>query len=94
MFLTFLKEKIFILEYSLYKYFYSIVDVKFYFFFDYISNIFLWVVSLITMLAFLYRKFYMESDKNQIKFINLTFFFVFCIYIIVLSINIFMILLG
>lgn len=71
-----------------------ILEIKFYFIFDYISNLFILIVRVITLVTFNFRKYYIENDKNKNKFILLTFLFVISIYLVILRINIFTIMLG
>nr|QXT43918.1 NADH dehydrogenase subunit 5 [Neoseiulus womersleyi] len=86
-------EKIFIFEVVLNSFDY-LVDFKLYFYMDFMSCFFLLVVSLIVSSAFFYSNFYMESDKNKAKFLILTFFFVVSMFLVILSLNSFLILIG
>nr|AJV88747.1 NADH dehydrogenase subunit 5 [Euseius nicholsi] len=86
-------ENFYILDYNIYlfDFFY---EFKLYFYFDYIANLFLLVVSLISMATFLYSKSYMDSDKNRNKFVVLTFLFVMSMFMVVISMNMYIILVG
>lgn len=72
----------------------SYMSLNLLFYFDYITNLFLLIVSLIRMATFLYRKSYIDSDKNQNKFVVLIFLFVISIFIVVIRYNFFIILVG
>nr|QYC94839.1 NADH dehydrogenase subunit 5 [Amblyseius tsugawai] len=93
LFITFIEEKFFILEWSMVN-FSFFFDLKIYFYFDYISNIFLMVVSLISSVVFYYSYSYMELDSNKNKFLFLTFLFVFSMFLVVMSMNAIIILVG
>uniref|UniRef100_A0AAU6PCL6 NADH-ubiquinone oxidoreductase chain 5 n=1 Tax=Amblyseius obtuserellus TaxID=3061186 RepID=A0AAU6PCL6_9ACAR len=94
LFYTFMEEFIFIFSWNIFSGLDCMVDLDFLFYFDYISNIFLLVVSLISGGAFYFSKYYMSEDKNPMKFLILTFFFVFSMFLLITSMNFFMILLG
>uniref|UniRef100_A0AAU6PBF2 NADH-ubiquinone oxidoreductase chain 5 n=1 Tax=Amblyseius hainanensis TaxID=3061184 RepID=A0AAU6PBF2_9ACAR len=94
LFYTFVEEFIFIFSWNIFSGLDNLVDLDFLFYFDYISNIFLLVVSLISGSAFYFSKYYMSEDKNPMKFLILTFFFVFSMFLLITSMNFFMILLG
>ena len=68
--------------------------LKIYFFIDWISAMFCFIVLFISIIVFYYRNEYMGTDKNSFLFIIITFLFVISIILIVIRINIFMILLG
>lgn len=72
----------------------QVLDIKIYFYIDYVSNLFLIIVRLITLRTFLYRKRYIREEKNKIYFLILTSLFVLSIFLIVLSLNLWIILLG
>lgn len=92
-FITCILEHFYILEWNIFI-FDFFFDIKLYFYFDYVSNLFLLIIRLISISAFYYRKYYIEADKAQNKFIILTFLFVMSIYLMVLGINIYIILIG
>nr|ACS15263.1 NADH dehydrogenase subunit 5 [Phytoseiulus persimilis] len=92
-FMTCILEHFYILEWNIFM-FDFFFDIKLYFYFDYVSNLFLLIISLISMSAFYYSKYYMEADKAQNKFIILTFLFVMSMYLMVLGMNMYMILIG
>nr|QYC94858.1 NADH dehydrogenase subunit 5 [Amblyseius swirskii] len=93
MFLTLMEEKVYILEWVFFDIF-DIFDMKIYFYFDYMSNLFLSVVSLISAVVFLFSNYYMAGDLNKNKFMIFTFFFVISMFIVILSMNVFFILVG
>lgn len=86
-------ENIIILEFLIIN-FNNIFEIKFYFIFDYVSNLFILIVRTITIATFNFRKYYIENDKNKNKFLLLTFLFVISMYLVILRINIFTILVG
>uniref|UniRef100_UPI0030FEBB71 NADH dehydrogenase subunit 5 n=1 Tax=Neoseiulus chebalingensis TaxID=3061192 RepID=UPI0030FEBB71 len=90
---TFMNNMIFIIEWNMLNMNFS-MDVKFYVYFDFMSNMFLLVISLITMVTFYYSKFYMSLDKFKMKFILLTFMFVISMFIVVMGLNFYMIFIG
>nr|YP_010584666.1 NADH dehydrogenase subunit 5 [Neoseiulus californicus]UZU69611.1 NADH dehydrogenase subunit 5 [Neoseiulus californicus]WJN56891.1 NADH dehydrogenase subunit 5 [Neoseiulus californicus]WKV28861.1 NADH dehydrogenase subunit 5 [Neoseiulus californicus] len=92
-YLTFMEEKLFILEWSLVS-FNFFFEMKFYFYFDFISNFFMLIVSLISSVVFYFSWGYMSSDKTKNKFLFLTVLFVFSMYLVILSLNMPIIMIG
>uniref|UniRef100_A0AAU6PBD6 NADH-ubiquinone oxidoreductase chain 5 n=1 Tax=Amblyseiulella paraheveae TaxID=3049516 RepID=A0AAU6PBD6_9ACAR len=90
---TLLEQKLYIVEWNLYL-FNFIPELKFYMYFDYMSNLFMLVITLISASVFMYSKHYMASDKNKVKFLILTFIFILSMYMIVINLNFFIILMG
>nr|UNO54074.1 NADH dehydrogenase subunit 5 [Haemaphysalis qinghaiensis] len=93
----------FFLTNTLYKSFYMIeymitsitsVDLKFYFLFDWISNLFISVVLLISSMVILYSSSYMDSDKNKNCFCIIVLMFVLSMIMLILMPNMLMIILG
>lgn len=64
------------------------------FIFDWISLLFLRVVSLISMFIIIYRIYYIEGEFNNTRFIFLLFSFVFSIFLLIVRPNIIRIILG
>lgn len=93
LYFTLIEEKFYVFEWRLIN-LSVLFDIKLYFYFDYISNLFIIVVRLISRIVFYYRNSYIKREKNEIKFIFFTFLFVFSMYILVLSLNVIIILLG
>ena len=61
---------------------------------DWISLLFLRIVLLISSIVFLYSIYYIEGELNSLKFIYLVFIFVLSICLLILSPNIFGLILG
>lgn len=70
------------------------VDLKFYFLFDWIRNLFISVVLLISRIVILYRSRYIDSDKNKNCFCIIVLIFVLSIIILILIPNMLIIILG
>lgn len=62
--------------------------------FDWVSVLFLSLVLFISRIVFLYSILYMEGDKNRIIFMRVLLLFVLSIILMIVSMNIFRILLG
>uniref|UniRef100_A0AAU6PCM0 NADH-ubiquinone oxidoreductase chain 5 n=1 Tax=Euseius sacchari TaxID=3061191 RepID=A0AAU6PCM0_9ACAR len=93
LYFTVVNDNIFILDYC-FLFLDCYMDFNLLFYFDYLSNIFLLIVSLISMTTFFYSKFYMDLDKNKNKFLFLTLIFVLSMNMVVLSYNFVLILVG
>lgn len=72
----------------------SRIDLKFYLLFDWIRNLFISVVILISRIVILYRYRYINHDKNKICFCLIVLIFVFSIILLILIPNILIIILG
>uniref|UniRef100_A0AAT9FF25 NADH-ubiquinone oxidoreductase chain 5 n=1 Tax=Haemaphysalis megaspinosa TaxID=1155002 RepID=A0AAT9FF25_9ACAR len=72
----------------------SSVDLKFYFLFDWISNLFISVVLLISSMVIMYSSSYMSSDKNKNCFCIIVLMFVLSMIMLILMPNMLMIILG
>nr|YP_010329409.1 NADH dehydrogenase subunit 5 [Haemaphysalis campanulata]UNO53840.1 NADH dehydrogenase subunit 5 [Haemaphysalis campanulata] len=72
----------------------SSIDLKFYLLFDWISNLFISVVMLISSMVILYSYSYMNHDKNKICFCLIVLMFVFSMILLILMPNMLMIILG
>nr|YP_010329461.1 NADH dehydrogenase subunit 5 [Haemaphysalis mageshimaensis]UNO53996.1 NADH dehydrogenase subunit 5 [Haemaphysalis mageshimaensis] len=70
------------------------VDLKFYFLFDWISNLFISIVLLISSMVILYSTSYMKTDKNKNCFCIIVLLFVFSMILLIMMPNMFMIILG
>uniref|UniRef100_UPI0030E19335 NADH dehydrogenase subunit 5 n=1 Tax=Poecilochirus davydovae TaxID=3128885 RepID=UPI0030E19335 len=70
------------------------VDMKLYFLFDWISCLFVSVVTFISSMVVFYSKSYMEEESGKIKFLYLVLLFVMSMVLMILSPNMIMILLG
>nr|YP_010596842.1 NADH dehydrogenase subunit 5 [Cycetogamasus diviortus]WAK85128.1 NADH dehydrogenase subunit 5 [Cycetogamasus diviortus] len=81
-----------ILELILFS-FYS-VDIKFYFFFDWVSCLFVSVVMFISGMVVFYSNSYMEGESGKLKFLFLVLLFVISMILMILSPNMVMVLLG
>nr|QIT06537.1 NADH dehydrogenase subunit 5 [Sminthurides bifidus] len=62
--------------------------------FDWMSSLFIAVVSLISLIVFIYSTSYMSADPQQPKFLILVFMFVVSMYLMIISPNLMSILLG
>ncbi|YP_001095997.1 NADH dehydrogenase subunit 5 (mitochondrion) [Galendromus occidentalis] len=87
-----LEENFMLLEVVLWDF--SLLEVKLYFYVDYMSVLFMLVVSMISMLTFFFSSVYMGVENNKYYFIILTFIFVISMFIVILGMNLWMILLG
>nr|YP_011004258.1 NADH dehydrogenase subunit 5 [Haemaphysalis taiwana]WPS93620.1 NADH dehydrogenase subunit 5 [Haemaphysalis taiwana] len=74
--------------------FLSSVDMKFYFLFDWISNLFISIVLLISSMVILYSASYMNNDKNKNCFCAIVLLFVLSMVLLILMPNMLMIILG
>lgn len=72
----------------------SNLDIKFYFLFDWISNLFISIVLIISGIVIIYRKDYISNDKNKNCFCIIVLIFVLSIIILILMPNILIIILG
>nr|UNO53892.1 NADH dehydrogenase subunit 5 [Haemaphysalis longicornis] len=72
----------------------SSIDMKFYFLFDWISNLFISIVLLISSMVILYSSSYMNSDKNKNCFCIIVLLFVLSMVLLILMPNMLMIILG
>nr|NP_945222.1 NADH dehydrogenase subunit 5 [Haemaphysalis flava]QAX90626.1 NADH dehydrogenase subunit 5 [Haemaphysalis flava]UNO53827.1 NADH dehydrogenase subunit 5 [Haemaphysalis flava]UXX50245.1 NADH dehydrogenase subunit 5 [Haemaphysalis flava]BAD03991.1 NADH dehydrogenase 5 [Haemaphysalis flava] len=72
----------------------SSVDLKFYFLFDWISNLFICIVLLISSMVIMYSSSYMNSDKNKNCFCIIVLMFVLSMIMLILMPNMLMIILG
>lgn len=70
------------------------VDLKFYFIFDWIRNLFICVVLLISGIVIFYRNRYINMDKNKNCFCVIVLLFVISIIILIIIPNILIIILG
>lgn len=70
------------------------IEFKLIFYFDFLSNIFLLIVSIIRSCAFFYSSIYIFNDYYKNKFVFLTLFFVLSIYIVILRLNFLTVLIG
>lgn len=71
-----------------------ILDLKLYFYFDWIRCIFSAVVLFISRIVIFYREEYIKLDAGKVKFLILVILFVLSIILIILSLNIVSMLLG
>nr|YP_006234399.1 NADH dehydrogenase subunit 5 [Bothriocroton concolor]AET63047.1 NADH dehydrogenase subunit 5 [Bothriocroton concolor] len=69
-------------------------DVKFYFMFDWISNLFTFTVLFISGMVIWYSNGYMLHDKNKVYFCVVVLLFVLSMILLILMPNIFMLILG
>nr|UNO53853.1 NADH dehydrogenase subunit 5 [Haemaphysalis doenitzi] len=72
----------------------SSVDVKFYFMFDWISNLFISVVLMISSMVIMYSMSYMNMDKNKNCFCVIVLLFVLSMILLIMMPNMLMIILG
>lgn len=70
------------------------VELKFYFYFDWVRCVFLSVVLFISSIVVFYRERYMEGDFGKLKFLYVVLLFVLSIVLMIISPNIVIILLG
>nr|YP_010324880.1 NADH dehydrogenase subunit 5 [Haemaphysalis sulcata]UNO53931.1 NADH dehydrogenase subunit 5 [Haemaphysalis sulcata] len=70
------------------------LDLKFYFLFDWISNLFVCIVLFISSMVILYSKSYMNEDKNKNCFCIIVLLFVLSMVTLILMPNMLMIILG
>nr|YP_010185073.1 NADH dehydrogenase subunit 5 [Haemaphysalis montgomeryi]QVJ97810.1 NADH dehydrogenase subunit 5 [Haemaphysalis montgomeryi]WCD42529.1 NADH dehydrogenase subunit 5 [Haemaphysalis montgomeryi] len=70
------------------------VDLKFYFIFDWISNLFICVVLLISGMVIFYSNSYMNMDKNKNCFCVIVLLFVMSMIMLIMMPNMLMIILG
>uniref|UniRef100_UPI0030FEEDA7 NADH dehydrogenase subunit 5 n=1 Tax=Bothriocroton auruginans TaxID=188736 RepID=UPI0030FEEDA7 len=70
------------------------VDIKFYFLFDWISNLFVFTVLLISGMVIWYSEGYMFHDNNKNYFCVVVLLFVLSMILLILMPNIFMLILG
>nr|YP_009370182.1 NADH dehydrogenase subunit 5 [Haemaphysalis concinna]ARO89820.1 NADH dehydrogenase subunit 5 [Haemaphysalis concinna]UNO53970.1 NADH dehydrogenase subunit 5 [Haemaphysalis concinna] len=70
------------------------LDLKFYFLFDWISNLFVSIVFLISGMVILYSSSYMSMDKNKTCFCIIVLMFVLSMIMLILMPNMMMIILG
>nr|YP_010324906.1 NADH dehydrogenase subunit 5 [Haemaphysalis danieli]UNO54035.1 NADH dehydrogenase subunit 5 [Haemaphysalis danieli] len=70
------------------------MDVKFYFLFDWISNLFISIVLFISSMVIWYSDSYMQMDKNKNSFCIIVLLFVMSMVILILMPNMLMIILG
>lgn len=73
---------------------YCSLNLELFLLLDWVSLLFIGFVLLISSIIFLYRKVYIEGDKNIDRFILLVFIFIISMIIMILSPNIFSILFG
>nr|YP_009544442.1 NADH dehydrogenase subunit 5 [Tremex columba]AYV97237.1 NADH dehydrogenase subunit 5 [Tremex columba] len=88
----YLKKNIFIMEYSLSN-FWSI-ELSMIYYFDWMSMFFLSVVLFISSMVMMYIKGYMSEDKNLKKFYWLVVFFILSMLMLILSMNLFWLIVG
>nr|YP_010407724.1 NADH dehydrogenase subunit 5 [Haemaphysalis nepalensis]URF20614.1 NADH dehydrogenase subunit 5 [Haemaphysalis nepalensis] len=72
----------------------SNLDIKFYFLFDWVSNLFISIVLFISSMVILYSNSYMKEDKNKNCFCLIVLMFVLSMIILILMPNMLMIILG
>nr|YP_010329422.1 NADH dehydrogenase subunit 5 [Haemaphysalis yeni]UNO53866.1 NADH dehydrogenase subunit 5 [Haemaphysalis yeni] len=72
----------------------SSLDLKFYFLFDWISNLFVSIVFLISGMVILYSSSYMNMDKNKNCFCIIVLMFVLSMIMLIMMPNMMMIILG
>nr|YP_010324893.1 NADH dehydrogenase subunit 5 [Haemaphysalis punctata]UNO53944.1 NADH dehydrogenase subunit 5 [Haemaphysalis punctata] len=72
----------------------SNLDIKFYFLFDWISNLFISIVLMISGMVMMYSKDYMSNDKNKNCFCIIVLMFVLSMIMLILMPNMLMIILG
>uniref|UniRef100_UPI0030FEC179 NADH dehydrogenase subunit 5 n=1 Tax=Amblyomma papuanum TaxID=3065601 RepID=UPI0030FEC179 len=70
------------------------MDFKFFFIFDWISNLFISVVLLISSMVILYSDGYMKTDKNKLCFCLIVLMFVMSMVLLILMPSMFMLILG
>nr|UXX50271.1 NADH dehydrogenase subunit 5 [Haemaphysalis hystricis] len=70
------------------------LDIKFYFMFDWISNLFISIVLFISSMVILYSSSYMNNDKNKNCFCIIVLLFVLSMVLLILMPNMLMIILG
>nr|YP_010586635.1 NADH dehydrogenase subunit 5 [Uenoa lobata]UZZ44449.1 NADH dehydrogenase subunit 5 [Uenoa lobata] len=88
----FFKDKEFFLEYNLFSL--NSVDLVMVVLLDWMSLIFVSVVSLISSMVIFYSKSYMSTDVSKIRFLYLVLLFVFSMILMIISPNMISILLG
>lgn len=87
-----LSKNFFLIEYFVLRI--ANLDLKFYFLFDWIRNLFVSIVFLISGIVILYRSRYISIDKNKTCFCIIVLIFVLSIIILILIPNIIIIILG
>nr|YP_010729995.1 NADH dehydrogenase subunit 5 [Amblyomma patinoi]WEF75009.1 NADH dehydrogenase subunit 5 [Amblyomma patinoi] len=70
------------------------LDLKFYFFFDWVSSMFSMIVMIISSLVIMYSNSYMSTDKNKNSFCVIVLLFVFSMILLITMPNMFTIILG
>lgn len=73
---------------------FKLIDLLLLLNFDWISSLFMSLVLFISRLVFIYSELYIEEEKNKIIFMWVLLIFVFSIMVIIVSLNLFRILLG
>uniref|UniRef100_UPI0030FF36B6 NADH dehydrogenase subunit 5 n=1 Tax=Bothriocroton hydrosauri TaxID=59643 RepID=UPI0030FF36B6 len=89
---SFFYKNLFLVEYIISSF--LNVDIKFYFMFDWISNLFVFVVLLISGMVIWYSEGYMSHDNNKNYFCVVVLLFVLSMILLILMPNIFMLILG
>nr|YP_010329474.1 NADH dehydrogenase subunit 5 [Haemaphysalis colasbelcouri]UNO54009.1 NADH dehydrogenase subunit 5 [Haemaphysalis colasbelcouri] len=89
---TFFFKNVFVFEYYITSV--TSMDFKFYFLFDWISNLFISVVLFISSMVILYSNSYMNADKNKNSFCLIVLLFVFSMILLIMMPNMFMLILG
>nr|UXX50232.1 NADH dehydrogenase subunit 5 [Haemaphysalis concinna] len=87
-----LSKNFFLIEYFVLSI--ASLDLKFYFLFDWISNLFVSIVFLISGMVILYSSSYMSMDKNKTCFCIIVLMFVLSMIMLILMPNMMMIILG
>ena len=87
-----LKSSIFVIEIDLFSDFFY--DLSLSFVLDFYSILFASVVRIISSIIFFFAQYYIDSDKQQKGFILLLRFFVFAMFFLIFSPNLFFLLLG
>nr|YP_010329435.1 NADH dehydrogenase subunit 5 [Haemaphysalis kitaokai]UNO53879.1 NADH dehydrogenase subunit 5 [Haemaphysalis kitaokai] len=89
---SFFSKNVFLFEYCVTSI--NSMDFKFYFLFDWISNLFTFVVLFISSMVILYSNGYMNEDKNKNSFCLIVLLFVFSMILLIMMPNMFMLILG
>nr|YP_009731511.1 NADH dehydrogenase subunit 5 [Macrocheles muscaedomesticae]QHQ98529.1 NADH dehydrogenase subunit 5 [Macrocheles muscaedomesticae] len=87
-----LSDIFFMLEYNLFSLF--VCDVNIYFYFDWMSCVFLTVVLYISSMVLLYSDCYMMMEKNKKIFLLLVLLFILSMLLMIICLNLFTILIG
>nr|YP_007475049.1 NADH dehydrogenase subunit 5 [Haemaphysalis inermis]AFU55298.1 NADH dehydrogenase subunit 5 [Haemaphysalis inermis] len=90
--LSFFFKNVFVFEYVISSM--VSMDFKFYFLFDWISNLFVSTVLFISSMVILYSNSYMNMDKNKNSFCLIVLLFVTSMILLIMMPNMFMLILG